>query len=84
MLLILVIGVGMLNLFSFQPVIGRLAQYFTIIQIIIIPSLPSLVIKKTNNQALVLGSLAYMCLTWLYLISSNVGEVVPWKYGGLL
>ena len=84
MLLILVIGVGMLNLFSFQPVIGRLAQYFTIIQIIIIPSLPSLVIKKKNNQALVLGSLAYMCLTWLYLISSNVGEVVPWKYGGLL
>lgn len=84
MLLILVVGVSMLNMFSFQPVIGRLAQYFTIIQILIIPSISSMVIEDNKNLALVVGSFVYMCFTWVYLISSNVGEVIPWKYGGLL
>lgn len=81
-LTIFVIGICFLNILSFHPVIGRIAQYFTIIQIIIIPNIPLLTIKTKDTSHLKISSFIYMFVTWIYLISSNVGEVVPWKFGG--
>ncbi len=76
---IMVVGVSLLNVFAYQAVIGRLAQYFTITQIVLIPNLSLLVINGKNLAPLKITSFIYMFATWLYLISSNVGGVVPWK-----
>ena len=83
MLTIFAVGVCMLNLFAFQPVVGRLAQYFTVIQIIIVPSIPEMAKQKKNVGIYTLISLVYMLVSWTYLIFSNVGEVVPWEMGEL-
>lgn len=77
-----VVGVCLLNLFAYYPVIGRLAQYFTIVQITIIPNIPMLLEKKGSSSLISVISFVYIFVTWVYLISSNVAEVVPWKYGG--
>lgn len=45
----LVLGIMILNLFSFQPVIGRTAQFFTVVQIVLIPNIPSL-IKQPHRR----------------------------------
>lgn len=74
-------GVLSLNLFAFQPVIGRITQYFTIVQIIIIPLIPCLIRYKKYSQMLVLGSFVYMVTVWLYLLLANTAEVVPYKFG---
>lgn len=79
LLSLLTVGVCMLNLFSFQPVIGRLCQFFTIIQIFIIPAIPVYDNERKLFNSLAVGSIAYMVAAWLYLISSNIGEIVPWK-----
>lgn len=39
----LVMGIAILNLFSFQVVLGRTAQFFTVVQIALIPNIPQLV-----------------------------------------
>lgn len=79
MLSILTVGICILNLFAFNPVLGRFAQFFTIIQIIIIPNIPEMCRDKRMVGPLSYGSLVYMIVTWVYLITANVGEVVPWK-----
>ena len=79
LLSLLMVGVCMLNLFSFQPVIGRLCQFFTIIQIFIIPAIPVYDSERRLFNSLAVGSIAYMVVAWLYLISSNIGEIVPWQ-----
>ncbi len=76
---LLAVGVCMLNLFSFQPVIGRLCQFFTIIQIFIIPTIPIYERENKLVNSLAVGSIVYMAVVWLYLISGNIGEIVPWK-----
>jgi hypothetical protein len=82
MLTILVFGICFLNIFAFNPSLGRLAQYFTIIQIIIIPSIPKTCKNKSMVKMVSICSLLYMIITWAWLIKSNAGEVVPWIYGG--
>ena len=76
---ILVVGVCFLNIFAYQVVLGRFAQYFTIVQIVVIPNLAFLLKNGKFLTALKFLSFIYMFATWLYLISSNVGGVVPWK-----
>ena len=78
---ILVIGICILNLFSFQPIIGRLAQYFTIIQIVIIPNIASLAKRKETVPALEIASFAYIFVTWSYLFNNNIADPMPWKFG---
>ena len=75
-----VVGVCILNMFSFQPIMGRIAQFFTIAQIGIIPNISTLIKKEyyKNVSAIKLVSYAYMWVVWMYLISSNVGEVRPY------
>lgn len=78
---LLVIGICMLNLFAFNPVIARAAQYFTALQIVLIPSILSLVSNKRLSLFLSGISLVYMVIVWLFLLASNNGEVVPYAFG---
>lgn len=78
----LVLGICILNLFSFQPVIARLAQYFTCIQIGIIPNIDELARQHKNINQIKTVSYAYMFVTWIYLLYANVAGVVPYKFGG--
>lgn len=48
---------------------------------VIIPNIPSLVRDNGMIVPVMCASFAYMLVTWLYLINSNIGEVVPWKFG---
>lgn len=76
---LLMLGICLLNLFDFQPVIGRIAQYFTIIQIAIIPNIRILIKRKKNAKALKIASFIYMFVVWIYLLLNNVAEIVPYK-----
>lgn len=76
---LLMLGICLLNLFDFQPVIGRIAQYFTIIQIAIIPNISILIRRKKNAKALKIASFIYMFVVWIYLLLNNVAEIVPYK-----
>lgn len=76
---LLMLGICLLNLFDFQPVIGRIAQYFTIIQIAIIPNISVLIKRKKNAKALKIASYIYMLVVWIYLLLNNVAEIVPYK-----
>lgn len=76
---LLMLGICLLNLFDFQPVIGRIAQYFTIIQIAIIPNISVLIKHKKNAKALKIASYIYMFVVWIYLLLNNVAEIVPYK-----
>ena len=76
---LLMLGICLLNLFDFQPVIGRIAQYFTIIQIAIIPNISVLIKRKKNAKALKIASYIYMFVVWIYLLLNNVAEIVPYK-----
>ena len=76
---LLMLGICLLNLFDFQPVIGRIAQYFTIIQIAIIPNISVLIKRKKNAKALKRVSYIYMLVVWIYLLLNNVAEIVPYK-----
>lgn len=73
------LGICLLNLFDFQPIIGRIAQYFTIIQIAIIPNIRILIRRKKNAKALKIASFIYMFVVWIYLLLNNVAEIVPYK-----
>ena len=76
---LLMLGICLLNLFDFQPVIGRIAQYFTIIQIAIIPNISVLIKRKKNAKALKIASYIYMFVVCIYLLLNNVAEIVPYK-----
>lgn len=76
---LLMVGICLLNLFDFQPIIGRIAQYFTIIQIAIIPNIRVLIKRKKNAKALKIASFIYMFVVWIYLLLNNVAEIVPYK-----
>lgn len=76
---LLMLGICLLNLFDFQPIIGRIAQYFTIIQIAIIPNIRILIRRKKNAKALKIASFIYMFVVWIYLLLNNVAEIVPYK-----
>ena len=80
---LLAFGVFALNLFAFQPVVGRITQYFTIVQIVIIPQIPFLIKKRKYTKILSTASVLYMFVVWLYLLLSNTAEVVPYKFGGI-
>lgn len=80
---LLVFGVLALNLFAFQPVVGRIAQFFTIVQITIIPQIPNLIRNKRYSIGLTSASIMYMLSVWLYLLSANTGEVLPYMFGGV-
>lgn len=84
MLSLLSFGVCLLNLLAFQPVGGRICQYFTIMQIFIIPAIPTLVHNREKRKMLSVGSFFYMLAVWVYLITANSAGVVPWKYGNLI
>ena len=77
-------GIILLNLFAFQPSIGRLAQYFVCAQIILIPNLSSYVKNERNILPLRLISVMYMLATFFFLLNANIGEVVPYKFGTLV
>lgn len=80
---LLMLGICLLNLFDFQPVIGRIAQYFTIIQIAIIPNISVLIKRKKNAKALKIASYIYMFVVWTYLLLNNVAEIVPYKMNAI-
>lgn len=83
-LCILTLGICLLNFFAFQPVIARMAQLFTIIQITIIPEIPYMIQEKARNflPALKFSAYAYMMIVFLYMLSSNTAQVVPYNFGG--
>lgn len=78
---LLTVGICILNLFSFQPVIGRIAQYFTIAQIAIIPNIDLLIKHRFYKikQIITLASMTYLFVVWIYLISNKVAEIVPYR-----
>lgn len=78
---IFIVGIIMLNLFAFQPAIGRLAQFFTCVQIVLIPNIPLYIKNKRNIIPLQLISVVYMLVTFFFLLSGNIGGVVPYKFG---
>ena len=83
-LCILTLGICILNLFAFQPVVARMAQCFTIIQIAIIPEIAYMIRPAYKKSAPLIGLAAYvyMFVVFLYLLSANAGEVVPYEFGG--
>lgn len=82
---LLTFGICILNLFAFQPVIARMAQFFTIIQIALIPEIPYLLKQKYKSLKvpIMLIAYVYMIMVFIYLLHSNVGEVVPYTFGDL-
>lgn len=76
-------GICLLNLFAFQPIAARIAQFFTISQIAIIPNLYNLIKKRKYYYPLKWASYAYMFILFVYLLSGNVGEVCPYVWGGI-
>jgi len=73
------IGVFLLNIFSFSPVLARISQYFLLAQIIVIPNLMLSHSYKYQRNFQVIGVL-YAIIVFAFLISSNVGEVVPYTF----
>lgn len=81
---ILTLGICLINLFSFQPIVARAAQFFTAIQIAIIPNLSNIILKRKKRRyekILITGSYFYMLVVWIYLLNGNIGEVVPYSFG---
>lgn len=78
---LLAFGVFSLNLFAFQPVVGRITQYFTIVQVVIIPQIPFLIKNRKHTNILSTASVLYLFVVWLYLLLSNTAEVVPYMFG---
>lgn len=83
-LCIMTLGICILNLFAFQPVVARMAQCFTIIQITIIPEISYMIRSAYKRSALLIRVVAfiYMTVVFLYLLSANVADVVPYVFGG--
>lgn len=80
-LIIMTLGVCLLNLFAFNPTFGRLCQYFTIIQVIIIPTIISYSRMSGKYLRLSVASLLYIFVVFVFLLNNNVGGVVPYKFG---
>lgn len=77
---IFIFGIILLNLFAFQPDVARLAQFFVCVQIVLIPNIPIYIKNEKNVFPLQIVSVLYMVITFFYLLSANVGEVVPYKF----
>ena len=71
----------MMNIFAFNPEAARIAQYFTILQIAIIPNIPFLTRDKKKAIMLSTISIIYMICVWSFLLFNNIGEVLPYKFG---
>lgn len=81
---ILTLGVCLINILAFHPVIARVAQFFTCIQIAIIPEIPMLIKGSYRHNLRLIQVVAnvYMVVVFCYLLITNVGEVVPYAFGG--
>jgi len=73
-----ILGVFVLNVFSFSPDIARFAQYFLLSQIIIIPNMELPYAPRYQDVGRILG-LVYAVATFFFLISNNIAGVVPYK-----
>ncbi len=82
-LCLLTLGICILNLFAFHPVVARVAQYFTIIQIVIIPDIAYMLRPqyRASKAAVEIGAFVYMAVVYIYLLVSNVGGIVPYSIG---
>lgn len=82
---ILTLGICILNLFAFHPVVARAAQYFTIIQIVIIPEIAYMIRPKYRKgcRLLEVGAILYMIIVFAYLLSANTAGVVPYSFGSI-
>lgn len=78
---LLAVGICMMNIFAFNPEAARIAQYFTILQIAIIPNIPFLTRDKKKAIMLSTISIIYMICVWSFLLFNNIGEVLPYKFG---
>lgn len=78
---LLATGICMMNVFAFNPEAARIAQYFTILQIVIIANIPML--TRVRKKAIILStiSILYMICVWSFLLYNNIGEVVPYQFG---
>ena len=78
---LLTTGICMMNIFAFNPEAARIAQYFTITQIVIISNIP--VLTRVKKKAIYLSALSilYMICVWSFLLFNNIAEVVPYSFG---
>lgn len=75
-----VLGVMLMNVLAFSPVVARIAQYFLISQILLIPNIPLLNDTKKNRIIIKGISLAYAYVSFFYLLSNNVSDVKPYIF----
>jgi len=73
-----ILGVFVLNAFSFSPEIARLAQYFLLSQIIIIPNMELPYAPKYQDVGRIIG-IVYAVVTFFFMVSNNIAGVVPYK-----
>ena len=78
---LLTTGICMMNIFAFNPEAARIAQYFTITQIVIISNIPVLTRVKKKSIYLSALSILYMICVWSFLLFNNIAEVVPYSFG---
>ncbi len=75
------LGVMVLNVFPMFPDVGRIAKYFLLFQIILFPTLefnPGT--TKETRMIVKCGVWVYSYSVLLYLLSANVGGVVPYSF----
>ena len=79
-----VVGVLVLNLFPMFPDVGRIAKYFLVFQAILFPTLefnPGT--TRETRQIIRCGLWVYSYRVLFYLLSANVGGVVPYSFAWL-
>ena len=79
-----VVGVLVLNLFPMFPDVGRIAKYFLVFQAILFPTLefnPGT--TRETRQIIRCGLWVYSYSVLFYLLSANVGGVVPYSFAWL-
>ena len=71
------VGIILYNSFAFSPAVARIALYFIVSQLILLPSLSSK--YYWNTILLKIFPLLYASIYYFMMLNVNSGEVVPYK-----
>ena len=73
---IVFVGICILNIFSFNPYIARMAQYLLLFQIILYPSIDILCKKRQIKRVV----WTYSFIVFAFMLGMNVAEVLPYYF----
>lgn len=73
---IVFVGICILNLFSFNPYIARMAQYFLLFQIILYPNIDNICKKRQIKNVV----WTYSFVVFAFLLGMNVAEIIPYYF----